>query len=311
MGDAFGSWFVRVGRHLRTTPPTVVIYGGLLLGKWYLSLPTLVAAALTAIDAFRGSHDQLLLSARWWLVLAVVGLMLAQFAVWRDRYTQPVTDKHRDDLRASLANALRAIEQKQVRSDDLLAREMFERHFSDLDKDIAAWDGIAQRHLDARAALKAEFGRRLLEDVLGWPYNAEVLAEGLTVITHPRALRGQLGDALPPRIGVPSAIWSAFYTAGPPSPGVLSFNHPQGTFAQGNVFEVAGLTETAFHERIDVITKKAYRLLEQAQKWAAATEIPLAKAAYEGFDTDALAVRIRRMQVKPNFRIVKGCPGCE
>jgi hypothetical protein len=300
---------MRVG--LRTTPPTVVIYGGLLLGKWYLSLPTLVAAALTAIDAFRGSHDQLLLSARWWLILTVVGLVLAQFAVWRDRYTQPVTDEHRGDLRAGVANALRAIEQKGVRSDDPLAREMFERHFSDLDKDIAAWNGIAQRHLDARAALKAEFGRRLLEDALGWPYNVEVLAEGLTVITHPRAARGQLGDALPPRVGVPSAIWSAFYN-GPPSPrlGILSFN-PQGTAAQGNVLEVAGLSETEFHEKVDLITKKAYGLLEQAQKWTAATEIPLSKAAYEGFDTDALAVRIRRMQVKPNFRIVRGCPGCE
>src|SRR5664279_1505855 len=87
--------------HLRSASHVGIAYLGALLGKRVVAAATAVAAVFTILNAFRGSHDQIVLSARWWLIATVAGVILGQFLVWRDLWVDEVARQHGEELRAS------------------------------------------------------------------------------------------------------------------------------------------------------------------------------------------------------------------
>jgi len=128
------------------TEASFVVYLKLLVGKRVVSAPTIIAAALTAIDAFRGSHDQLLLSARWWLIVTVLGVMLAQYLVWRDFWRDEVEPRHGEDLR-ELAKKLHGQLHAGIvptYTDGMVAAwtapHIFGTHFPDIAKTLKAYE---------------------------------------------------------------------------------------------------------------------------------------------------------------------------
>ncbi len=145
---------------LRHTPTTGMAYLRALLGKRVVSATTIATAALTATDAFRGSHDQLLLSARWWLILTVVGVMVAQFLVWRDLWIDKVEPAHGKKLYALAARLREQIANfdypTYTDSGSFTPEDMFRAHFRSLAAAIDEYDqGLRDRYEAKQVSLAA------------------------------------------------------------------------------------------------------------------------------------------------------------
>jgi hypothetical protein len=149
----------RIWRSVLNNEASFVVYVKLLLGKRVVSAATSIAAALTAIDAFRGSHDQLLLSARWWLIVTVLGVMLAQFLVWQDFWRDEVEPRHGEDLRELAKKLRRQLHAGIVPTytDGALAAwtapHIFGTHFPDIAKTLKAYEQETHNVETARATL--------------------------------------------------------------------------------------------------------------------------------------------------------------
>jgi hypothetical protein len=174
----------RIWRSVLDNEASFVVYVKLLLGKRVVSAPTSIAAALTAIDAFRGSHDQLLLSARWWLIITVLGVMLAQFLVWRDFWRDEVEPRHGEDLR-ELAKKLHGQLHTGIvptYTDGTLAAwtapHIFGTHFPDIAKTLKAYERERDNLEAARATLVdtviTKGAERVFDRTKGWSPKAIV-----------------------------------------------------------------------------------------------------------------------------------------
>lgn len=136
-------------------------YFRLLLAKRLVSLPTLALAALAAINAFRGSHDQLGLSAKWWLLLAGVGVMLGQFLVWRDHWTDEAAPKHAEQLHGLAVQTRSELEAgllptyKEVPLGVWALAHAFDAHFAHVVHDIGRFRAEHKNAEAERAALLA------------------------------------------------------------------------------------------------------------------------------------------------------------